>query len=320
MRTTLALLGALLFAGVATVSVQQQSPNISGTWVATKDTPATLPVAPSAVFGESFGLRAEGRTMAVIRPVRGRATALTNVFPLDGSETTVFSPSRPCFGQSGQLISMTWEGDVLRYSIIGTIAAGASAPARSAAAFHYRFRSTAADTLVVETTMRDAASGETRAVGTVYRRTTEALPEDPPTGPKAPPVAPARIAQVAWIAGDWINVTATGSIEERWSTGAGGGMIATSRTLRGTDVMTAFEFLCISERDGTLVYTAMPNAGVATDFTLTKIDADSATFENPTHNFPKMIRYARRADGGMDASISGGGTSKPTVFPFTRKQ
>ena len=83
--------------------------------------------------------------------------------------------------------------------------------------------------------------------------------------------------------------------------------------------MTAFEFLCISEREGTLVYTAMPNAGAATDLTLTKIDADSATFENPAHDFPKMIRYAKRADGGMDASISGGGTSKPTVFSFKRK-
>ena len=83
--------------------------------------------------------------------------------------------------------------------------------------------------------------------------------------------------------------------------------------------MTAFEFLCISERDGTLVYTAMPNAGTATDFTLTKIDADSATFENPTHDYPKLIRYAKRPDGGLDASISGGGTSKPTVFSFKRK-
>lgn len=319
MRTAMALLGALLTAGAATVSVRPQPPDFSGTWVATTDTPATLPAAPSAVFGERFGWRPEGRNMALIRPVRGRATALTNVFPTDGTETAVYSFSRPCIGQSGQLISLAWEGDVLRYSIVGTFAPGATTPTRSTTGFGYRFRSMSAEALVVETTMRDAASGGIKAVGTVYRRTAEALPEDPPTGPKGPPVAPARIAHVAWIAGDWINVTATGSVEERWSTAAGGGMIATSRTLRGADVMTAFEFLCISERDGTLVYTAMPNAGVQTDFTLTKFDADSATFENPAHSFPKMIRYAKRADGGMDASISGG-TSKPTVFSFNRKQ
>lgn len=319
MRTLTALLSVVLTAGTVTVSVQQRPPNLGGTWVATKDTPATVAAAPNAVFGERFGLRPEGNSIAVIRPIRGRATALTNVFPVDGTETAVYSFSRPCIGQSGQLISVAWEGDVLRYTIVGTFAPGATTPTRSTTGFGYRFRSVSADTLTVETTMRDAASGEIRAVGTVYQRTTDALPEDPPTGPKAPPVAPARIAQVGWIAGDWISATATGSIEERWSTGNGGGMIATSRTLRG-DVMTAFEFLCVSERDGTLVYTAMPNAGPATDFTLTKVDADSATFENPTHDFPKIIRYSKRADGGMDATISGGPTSKPTTFSFKRKQ
>jgi hypothetical protein len=319
MRTFAALLGAFLVAGTAAVSVHQQTPNFTGTWVATKDTPPTLPAAPSAVFGERFALRSEGKNMALIRPVRGRATALTVAFPLDGTETTVLSPARPCIGQSGQLISMGWEADVLRYTVHGTFAPGAMTPTRSTTGFGYRFRSMSADKLTVETTMRDAASGEIRAVGTVYQRTTDALPEDPPSAPKAAPVAPARIAQVGWIAGDWINTTATGSVEERWSTAAGGGMIATSRTLRGTDVMTAFEFLCISERDGTLIYTAMPNAGTATDFTLTKIDADSATFENPAHDFPKMIRYAKRADGGLDATISGGPNSKPTTFSFKRK-
>ena len=320
MRTLTAFLTAGLAIGNVTVSGQPQPQSLNGTWVATKDTPATMAAAPSAVFGERFALRPEGKNMALIRPVRGRATALTNVFPVDGTETAVFSFSRPCMGQSGQLISMAWESDVLRYSIVGTFAPGATTPTRSTTGFAYRFRSMSADKLVVETTVRDATSGEIRPAGTVYQRTTEALPEDPPSAPKAPPVAPARIAQVGWIAGDWINVTATGSVEERWSTAAGGGMIATSRTLRGTDVMTAFEFLCISERDGTLVYTAMPNAGPATDFTLTKIDPDSATFENPTHNFPKMIRYSKRADGGLDATISGGPSSKPTTFSFKRKQ
>ncbi|HUR21730.1 MAG TPA: DUF6265 family protein [Vicinamibacterales bacterium] len=320
MRTAMGLLRAFLLAATATVSVQPQPqpPNLTGTWLATKDTPATMAPAPSAVFGERFGLRQEGKNLALIRPVRGRATALTVVFPLDGSETTVLSPSRPCMGQSGQVITMAWESDVLRYLIVGTVAPGASSPTRSPTPFGYRFRSISAEKLVIETTMRDAASGEVRAIGTVYQRSTEALPEIPPAPPKTPPVAPAKIAQVSWIAGDWINVTGTGSIEERWSTGAGGGMIATSRTLRG-DVMTAFEFLCISERDGTLVYTAMPNAGTATDFTLTKVDADSATFENPAHDFPKMIRYAKRADGGLDATISGAAGSRPTTFSFKRK-
>ena len=112
-----AFLSAVLTVGTVTGSVQQPPPNLNGTWVATKDTPATVAVAPSAVFGERFGLRQEGKNMALIRPIRGRATALTNVFPVDGTETAVYSFSRPCIGQSGQLVSMAWQGDVLRYSI-----------------------------------------------------------------------------------------------------------------------------------------------------------------------------------------------------------
>jgi hypothetical protein len=95
-------------------------------------------------------------------------------------------------------------------------------------------------------------------------------------------------------------------------------MIASSRTVRN-DVMTEFEFLCIAERGGTLVYTAMPNGGTKTDFTLTGIDATSATFENPDHNFPTKIRYALRPDGSLEAVVSGTGNAKPITFVFKRK-
>src|SRR5688572_18038442 len=137
MRTALALVAALVTAGAATVSVHQQPPDLSGTWVASKDTPTTVGAAPSAVFGERFALRLEGKNIALIRPVRGRTTAVTAVLPLDGTETTVMSISRPCLGQSGQVISMAWEKDVLRYSIVGSVAPGASSPTKSAMPFHY---------------------------------------------------------------------------------------------------------------------------------------------------------------------------------------
>jgi hypothetical protein len=315
MRSTLVVLGILLTAAAGAASVQQ-TPDLSGTWVATKDVPATVGAAPNAVFGDRFALRLEGKNLALIRPVRGRTTAVTAVLPLDGSEVTVPSPSRPCLGQSAQVITTAWEEGALRYSIVGTVAPGATKPTRPASPFNYRFRPQSTDTLVIETTMRDSPTAEPRVVGTVYRRTTETLTSEPPP---PPPAVPATIAQVGWISGDWNGAMGASAVEERWSPGNGGAMIGTSRTLRG-DVMTQFEFLCISERNGTLVYTAMPNAGAQTDFTLTKVDALSATFENPEHNFPKLIRYTKREDGGMDAVISAGGTSKPTTFSFTRKQ
>lgn len=165
--------------------------------------------------------------------------------------------------------------------------------------------------------MRDSAQAAPRAVGTVYRRSTDAMPPVL----KGPDVvaAPATIADVAWVAGEWEGQVGASMVEERWTPAAGGAMLAISRTTRNSTMMSAFEFLCIAERGGSLVYTAMPNAGAPTDFLLTAVDVTGATFENPGHDFPKKIRYAKRADGGLDATISGAATSKPTTFSFKRR-
>jgi hypothetical protein len=140
---------------------------------------------------------------------------------------------------------------------------------------------------------------------------------DPPTtAPAATAPAAARIAQIGWLSGVW--VAASGS-EERWTPPAGGSMLGVSRTLR-KGVMSAFEFLCITERAGGLVYQAMPNGrSPATDFMLTAIDASSATFENPAHDFPKKIRYSLSAGGTLEATISGDAGQRPITFTF-RKQ
>jgi hypothetical protein len=107
--------------------------------------------------------------------------------------------------------------------------------------------------------------------------------------------------------------------EERWTPPAGGAMLALSRTIRGPN-MSAYEFLCIAERDGSLVYNAMPNGRApATEFVLTHVTADSATFENPSHDYPKVIKYTRRADGSLETAISGAPTQR-TITVVLKKQ
>lgn len=130
------------------------------------------------------------------------------------------------------------------------------------------------------------------------------------------PAAPGSLAALTWLAGTWIGGDAASTLEERWTPPAGGAMLAVSRTLKG-DRMVAFEFLRIVERDGTLVYIAQPNGRPPTEFTLTAITGDSATFENPAHDFPTMIRYSRRADGSLEARVSDGG-QKGGTFVFKR--
>ena len=137
-------------------------------------------------------------------------------------------------------------------------------------------------------------------------------------GPRtsAKPAAEADIAQISWLAGSWVG--ATGS-EERWTGAASGSMIGVGRTLRKGE-MVEFEFLCIVERGGTLVYQAMPGGRMpATEFTLSGIDPTAVTFENPAHDFPKKIRYSLQPDGTLEAVTSGAPGSRTFTFRFKRR-
>ena len=292
MRTTTLLAAIALSVAPAVVP---QPPNLSGTWVATKDAPAGIAAAPSPVFGERFAVRQKGDDLVVVRPVRETTTVTS--FVLDGREVRSRVPGGLCQGDVETIEVGAREGDAVALTIVGSVAPGGAVTKRE---IRRVFRLQSADTLIVEG--RVAVSGEPRPVATVYKRSTETIPE-----PAAPPAAKASatIAQVAWISGVWIGTTGQTTVEERWTPVAGGSTIGISRTLRGS-ILAAFEFLCIVERGGGLIYSAMPNGrSPATHFALTAITADSATFENPAHDYPKIVRYTKRADGSLETTISG---------------
>ena len=124
----------------------------------------------------------------------------------------------------------------------------------------------------------------------------------------------ASIAQLTWLAGSWVGVGGPVVLEERWTPAAGGAMLAVSRTIKGNR-MVAFEFLRIVERDGTLIYIAQPDGRSPTEFRLSAITAAGATFENKAHDFPKVIAYARKPDGTLEARVSDG-NQKGETFAF----
>ena len=126
----------------------------------------------------------------------------------------------------------------------------------------------------------------------------------------------ASISQIAWLAGAWAGGGGAVVLEERWTPAAGGAMLAVSRTVKD-DRMVAFEFLRIVERDSTLIYIAQPDGRPPTEFRLSAITPDSATFENKAHDFPKVIAYARKPDGTLEARVSDG-NQKGEVFTFRR--
>jgi hypothetical protein len=295
--TTFSLAAMLMLAGIP--GGAQQPPDLSGTWTATADAPVGLTAAPSPVFGDRFAVRQSGDNLSVVRRVRD--TAVVTPYVLDGREVRTRIPGGLCQGDAETIEVGTRDGDAIALTMTGSTPAGGGAVMKRDIRRVFRLQSP--DTLVVEGRM--AMQGALRPVATVYKRSNDPIPgADAPAAPKIS----ATIAQASWISGVWIGTAGTTgqtTVEERWTPSAGGSMIGISRTLRGT-AMSGFEFLCIVERGGTLIYAAMPNGRTPpTHFTLTAVTADSATFENPSHDFPKMVRYTKRTDGSLETTIAG---------------
>ena len=128
------------------------------------------------------------------------------------------------------------------------------------------------------------------------------------------------LADISWISGDW--QTASGGkaqIEEHWTPVAGATMMGMSRTVAGEKTV-EFEYLRIEQRADGIFYVAHPKARCpGTDFKLTRASATEAIFENPQHDFPKVIRYEKRADGTLQAAISGAGDQREMSWVFTRR-
>ncbi len=127
-----------------------------------------------------------------------------------------------------------------------------------------------------------------------------------------------KIEDLAWMAGDWQTAPGRTQIEEHWTLPAGGTMIGMGRTLAGGRTV-FYEYLRLEQRADGIYYVAHPKARTpGTEFKLTRLQGREATFENPAHDFPKKITYARNADGSLSARVEGDGSEKekPQEFHF----
>jgi len=105
--------------------------------------------------------------------------------------------------------------------------------------------------------------------------------------------ASARAADFpAFMTGAWHGTFAGTVVDEQWTTADGGVMLAASRTISPKG-KTSFEFLRIEQRNGTLVYLAMPQARPETPFPLKTMTSSRVVFENLEHDYPQRILYWR---------------------------
>ena len=303
------ILGGLLAVAWAAPLVAQTRPDFSGTWAATSDAPAGIAAAPSPILGPRFALQLEGDTLTVTRLIREQSIATT--LQLDGSRTGFKVPGRMCEGDSEFFETVAWEGTALALTGVGRIPPGGGQLIQGSAKRLLRLENS--DSLIVEATITQR--GETRTVATVYKRSADPLPAPRDNGVAG---VSATIAQVTWISGFWSGPNGNITVEERWTPSASGAILGLGRVLRG-NLMASYEFLCIAERGGSLVYTAMPDGRTTpTHFTLTGISATSATFENPAHGFPKLVRYTLKDDGTLETMIGGAAGQRTLTFTLKR--
>lgn len=121
----------------------------------------------------------------------------------------------------------------------------------------------------------------------------------------------------AWLAGQWQGSMGRATIEEHWLPPTGNSLLGLSRTF-AADRLLAFEYLRIIEKNGETFYVAQPNGRPPTEFKLTSATPTKAVFENPTHDFPKLITYELTAPNQLTATIAAG--EKKQQFRFERVQ
>ena len=309
MRSTVVV---IILCSLPLMASPSQRPDLSGTWTLPPDAPAGQSGKPTPApgHGPTINIRQDASTIVISKIVGGQTVHVTH--PLDGRESRSRTPGRLCEGDSETIWTATWQGDAVLTTFLGTRLPGASSQTKTEVKALFRLQSP--ETMIVETTLPAAGTRAARTITTTYRKSgpPSEMPADPPAAPLQ-----AKISQLEWLGGTWVG--STGVSEERWTPPAGGSMLAVARTLRN-GAMTAFEFLCIVERNGGLVYQAMPNGRQpATDFTLTKMESNSLTFENPAHDYPKVIRYTLGSDGTLEAVISGSASQKPITFKYKKQ-
>jgi hypothetical protein len=135
----------------------------------------------------------------------------------------------------------------------------------------------------------------------------------------AAPSPAASIESLSWMAGAWTGKMGRAGIEEHWIPPAGKMMMAVSRTVVG-DRTVAFEFLRIEQRPDAIVYVAQPGGRPPTEFRLTASTTTSATFENPQHDHPKLIRYTKEGASTLIAEIEGDEKGKRVAQRFVFKK
>lgn len=129
------------------------------------------------------------------------------------------------------------------------------------------------------------------------------------------------VESLAWLSGCWAAEGKDAGSGEFWTAPAGGTLLGLSRTVKG-DKTVGFEFMQMRVNpEGKLVFIALPSGQKETVFPAVSQTEAAVVFENPQHDFPQRIRYARQGPDQLIARIEGtrsGGQQRSLDFPMRR--
>lgn len=128
---------------------------------------------------------------------------------------------------------------------------------------------------------------------------------------------PAELKKLAWMSGTWAFEEDGVVTEEHWRPLQGTTLLGTSHTY-DAEKTRFFEFLRVSASRGTIAYIAMPGGAAPTVFPMTSLTEAEVVFENPKHDHPQRIRYAKTGKG-MTATVSMLDGTRAESFVFERK-
>ncbi len=129
----------------------------------------------------------------------------------------------------------------------------------------------------------------------------------------------ASITSAAWIGGCWRLEAKGRVVDEQWMAPAGDVMLGMARSVRDGR-LDEYELTLLRQVDGRLDYEAHPVRQPTAVFSSTYVSDTLIVFENPRHDFPRLIAYERHGRDSLVARIAGGPlpSDRTIRYPYRR--
>ena len=115
------------------------------------------------------------------------------------------------------------------------------------------------------------------------------------------------LSALEFMSGCWSGPAGDGvTIEEYYTRPSANVMLGVTRYVRG-DRVTAFEFTSFVREDSAIVVTPRPEGQQPAEFRMTRLEKGAAVWENPQHDFPRLISYKKMSGDTLVARIEGPG-------------